>query len=1139
MSDLSPDMLTIFTEAISLDSDAERQRFLDEACSSHTSMRERIESLIRVHFEEKRFLGGSSPSNETFNQQPGDQIDAFTIREQIGEGGMGIVYVAEQTDPVRRKVALKIIKPGMATKEVVARFEAERQALAMMDHANIARVFDGGVTDRGQPYFVMELVQGRPIGEYCDRERLDVEARLKIFSQVCRAVHHAHQKGIIHRDLKPSNVLLSQIDNEVIPKVIDFGIAKAVDQKLTERTVYTRFSQLIGTPVYMSPEQTELGVVDVDTRSDVYSLGVLLYELLTGNLPFDRETLDSAGFDEMRRIIREEEPARPSTSISTLSGEAAVTVTDQRRTQLRKLKDVLAGELDWLVMKALEKDRDRRYESANLMAEDIERYLRQEPIVARPPSTMYRVSKFVQRNKARLIPASIVATVLMVGLIAALSLALKERAEKETARSELEDLQVVTASRLYASQMVQASAAWKARDYGTLRELLQSTTPQSSDSPDFRDWEWHFLSDQARDPFVEIPKKHVHQAAWNPRSNEIAVIVDSKEKTSAVEIWQPGIVSPIRKLAELSGPNPWWTTMTWSRTGNRLAIGVLAEGRVIVVDRQAGEILFDQQVCRGEDPNDFVHIKGIALSSNGDMLAAGNHKGLTQLWDVATGELRKVLFDPVEQQNLNCLAFSPDGRHLAATLKSGRRVVWENLDTDATIDFIRVSDGSEGVVEWSAYGQRLVTTDKHTVAVYQLQNSNPIAKFTHRGVSDTCWIDEFRLASCGADQTVRIWNWKTGEMLRSFRLGQSSLETMDVSPDRTMIAAWGPSGLMVARLAAQEYDVFQSDIQEGRTSFVRWSNDGNRIALRHFSNVGKDPSEHKISLRIFDVPTSRFITAHDDVNYGWILNWSKDDSRILGFGFDRNYPDLRVHYSYGVSAPDFEPGVTLQLDGQVFHGLALNQELGLLAVAVCDTEQKEVRIYDTANLEVKHRLPLPPIAFHHATLLAWSPDHQFLFVWCSIASAMDAQVYDVQNRSIKKLRSIEDFVSLEVPMIPTESFDWDPTSTQVAVGLKSGIIRIWNVNTGQPHAVTMKHSATVYELSWSPSGRRMASCTADGTIHLWDAQRGDRLASFHPPSEESLFHSVQWSPDGRRLAVGGSDGEIYILDAGSSTDKDH
>ena len=1127
MNDLSPDMLTIFTEAISLDSDVERQRFLDEACNSHPSMRERIESLIHVHFEEKRFLGGSSPSIETRDQQPGDQIDEFTIREQIGEGGMGIVYVAEQTDPIRRKVALKIIKPGMATKEVVARFEAERQALAMMDHANIARVFDGGVTDRGQPYFVMELVQGLPIGEYCDRERLDVEARLRIFSKVCRAIHHAHQKGIIHRDLKPSNVLVSQIDNEVVPKVIDFGIAKAVDQKLTEQPVYTRISQLVGTPVYMSPEQTELGVVDVDTRSDVYSLGVLLYELLTGNLPFERKTLDSVGFDEMRRIIREEEPARPSTLISTLSSDAAATVTDQRRTQRRKLKDVLAGELDWLVMKALEKDRDRRYESANLMAEDIDRYLRQEPIVARPPSTVYRWSKFVQRNKARLIPVAIVATVLMVGLVAALTLALKERAEKESARFELEDLQANTARRLYASQMVQASTAWEARDYGALQKMLQSTTPQSADSPDFRDWEWHFLSDQARRPFVAIPKTHALQASWNPQSNEIAVIVASKEKTSAVEIWQPGSVSPIRTLTELSSPNPWWTTMTWSGSGNHLAVGIHEEGRVVVVHGKTGETLFDKRVHQGA-------VRGIALSPDGDILATGNHKGLIQLWGVATGQLRKVLFDPVEKQNLNCLAFSPDGLHLAATLRYGQRVVWENLDTDATIDFVRVSDGSDGVVAWSEDGERLVATDKHTIAVYQLQNSNPIAEFTHRGVSDACWIDEFRLASCGADQTVRIWNWKTGEMLRSFRFGQSSLETLDVSPDRTMIATRGPSGLIVAQLAAQEYDVFQSDIRDGRRSLVRWSNDGSRIALRYSSQVGKDSSEHRIFLRILDLPISRFVVGHDDVSFGWVLYWSQDDTQILGFGYDRNHPDLRIHYSNGVTVPDFEPGITLQPDGQVFHGLALNQELGLLAVAVCNAEQKEVRIYDTVSLEIQHRLPLPAIAFQHTTQLEWSPNHQMLFVWCSIESAMDAQVYDVQNRQITKLRPIEDSVSFEVSTTPTEIFDWDPTSTQIAVGLKSGVIRIWDVKSGQRHAVAMQHSAPVNEISWSPSGRRIASCTADGTIHLWDAERGDRLATFHPPTKKSLFESVQWSPDGRRLAIGGSDGEIYIMDAGPS-----
>ena len=306
-----------------------------------------------------------------------------------------MVYVAEQTTPVQRKVALKIIRPGMASKDVVARFEAERQALAMMDHPNIARVFDGGATATGEPYFVMELVQGPPITEYCDAQRLSTRERLDLFRQVCQAVQHAHQKGIIHRDLKPSNVLVPRIDGVAVPKVIDFGVAKAVGlgMKLSQHTVYTQFAQMVGTPLYMSPEQTEPGVVDVDTRSDVYSLGVLLYELLTGSTPFDRDALKQAGFDEMRRMIREQEPPRPSIKVSTLKADALSTVSEQRRSDPRTLHDSLHGELDWLVMKALEKDRNRRYASASELSDDVGRYLAGDAIHAHPPSRLYQVRR--------------------------------------------------------------------------------------------------------------------------------------------------------------------------------------------------------------------------------------------------------------------------------------------------------------------------------------------------------------------------------------------------------------------------------------------------------------------------------------------------------------------------------------------------------------------------------------------------------------------------------------------------------------------------------------------------------------------------------------------------------------------------
>ena len=318
------------------------------------------------------------------SEQPGTVIGPYKLLQQIGEGGMGVVFMAEQTEPIQRTVALKIIKPGMDTRQVIARFEAERQAVAMMDHPNIAKVLDAGTTDSGRPYFVMELVKGVPITKYCDEKHLPLRARLELFMQVCQAVQHAHQKGIIHRDIKPNNVLVAEYDNHAVPKVIDFGVAKATAQRLTERTMFTEFGQVLGTMEYMSPEQSKFNQLDIDTRSDIYSLGVLLYELLAGSTPFEGKRLHEAAFDEMLRIIREEEPPKPSTRLSSI--DTLPSVAANRHTEPARLSKDVRGELDWIVMKALEKDRNRRYETASGFAADIERHLHDEPVEAGPPS---------------------------------------------------------------------------------------------------------------------------------------------------------------------------------------------------------------------------------------------------------------------------------------------------------------------------------------------------------------------------------------------------------------------------------------------------------------------------------------------------------------------------------------------------------------------------------------------------------------------------------------------------------------------------------------------------------------------------------------------------------------------------------
>ena len=377
-------------------------------------------SLLRAEEEEPGFLESPAVAvvviDHAVTEQPGTQIGPYKLLEQIGEGGMGVVYMADQQAPVRRRVALKIIKPGMDTRQVVARFEAERQALALMDHPNIARVLDAGATDSGRPYVVMELVRGVPITEFCDEGNLPLTERLDLFVQVCRAVQHAHQKGIIHRDLKPSNVLVTLHDGRPVPKVIDFGVAKATNQQLTEKTLFTNFTQMIGTPLYMSPEQAEMSGLDVDTRSDIYSLGVLLYELLTGATPFDKQRIHEASADEIRRIIRDEEPTKPSALIDAL-GQTRTNVAARRQLHPDRFAQLLRGDLDWIIMKSLEKDRVRRYQSAGGLARDIERYLAHEPIEARPPSASYRFQKFARRHRGAIATAAAVSLALVIGTL--------------------------------------------------------------------------------------------------------------------------------------------------------------------------------------------------------------------------------------------------------------------------------------------------------------------------------------------------------------------------------------------------------------------------------------------------------------------------------------------------------------------------------------------------------------------------------------------------------------------------------------------------------------------------------------------------------------------------------------------------
>jgi serine/threonine protein kinase len=551
----------IFAEALCRPQGSERDSYLDEALGRDTPARQRIDKLLRAHADAGSFLESPALSpphfgeglgevlSDTQNQspdscpeRPGTIIGPYKLLQQIGEGGMGVVFLAEQTEPVRRQVALKIIKPGMDTRQVIARFEAERQALAMMDHPNIARVLDAGTTSAagslrepspkaparvgeggkggrgepdlqasspvspspplplspsspgGRPYFVMDLVKGVPITDYCDQNRLTVSQRLALFTQVCHAVQHAHQKGIIHRDLKPSNVLVAEYDGKPVPKVIDFGVAKATAQRLTERTMFTQYGQIVGTFEYMSPEQAHFNQLDVDTRSDIYSLGVLLYELLTGSTPFEKQRLETTPFDETLRIIREEEPPKPSTRISSLSsrkraidslplagrvGEGVpsslATIAANRGLEPGKLTSVVRGELDWIVMKALEKDRNRRYETAAELASDLTHFLRDEPITAAAPSQLYRTTKFVRRNKVLVIASAAVLAGLIVGIIGTSIGLVSQSRQRAIAERERNQAQLNLATAFHSQE-----------NFAEAERLYRDALAATGDSPDDR-----------------------------------------------------------------------------------------------------------------------------------------------------------------------------------------------------------------------------------------------------------------------------------------------------------------------------------------------------------------------------------------------------------------------------------------------------------------------------------------------------------------------------------------------------------------------------------------------------------------------------------------------------------------------------
>ncbi|MFO1502089.1 MAG: serine/threonine-protein kinase [Verrucomicrobiota bacterium] len=637
-------LIEIFDEAKTHPAGAGREQFLARACAGDSELRALVLSLLNAFEGAGDFLKDTLVlPTDSVGEKSGDLIGRYRLRERLGEGGCGLVYVAEQIQPVRRRVAIKVIKLGMDTKAVVARFEAERQALAMMDHPHIARVLDAGTTEAGRPYFVMELVHGIRITDYCDQTNLTTQERVNLFVKVCHGVQHAHQKGIIHRDIKPSNILVTLHDGIPVPKVIDFGIAKAIEGRLGDATVYTHLHQFIGTPAYMSPEQAEMSGLDIDTRSDIYSLGVLLYELLVGSPPFDANELIAAGLEVMRKTIREREPVRPSSLLANLCENEQTTAAKRRGANAHGLIHLLSGDLDWIVMKCLEKDRTRRYETANDLAADLKRYLDNETVLARPPSPIYRCQKLLRRHGLAVGATGGVALALIAGTLVSTWQArqaskarqsaifarqqessARQAADRNQQRAERGELAVRRS--LYASDMKLAMQAWDAGEINRARDLLLAHVP-APNQEDLRGFDWRLL--------------------WGLCRPDESIVLPFESS-----IWDGLALSANGKLVAMGGPN------------GRLQLWDLHQQRA--VGQLRGHAL--QVCCLAFSPD------GRVLASGSGGLFAPNQAGELKLWNLESRTLITNLFG--HSLCINDVGFSYDARFLA-TAGADQTILWE------------------------------------------------------------------------------------------------------------------------------------------------------------------------------------------------------------------------------------------------------------------------------------------------------------------------------------------------------------------------------------------------------------------------------------------------------------------------------
>ena len=879
---------TLFQEVLSR-SPEERAGFLDQACAGRPALRAAIEALLAAHEKVGHLRDDQGltvdPASVEATPNPDDQAPPlgtttfhrptsstgiviagrYALTEKIGEGGMGEVWVAKQSEPVKRKVALKLIKTGMDSKAVLARFEQERQALAMMDHPNIARVFDGGMTPTGQPFFVMELVNGSPLTKFCDEARLTPKARLELFLPICQAVQHAHQKGIVHRDLKPANILVTSIDGRPVPKVIDFGVAKALTGKLTDESLSTQLGAVVGTLEYMSPEQAGVSGEDIDTRADIYSLGVILYELLTGLRPIDGTRLRKATFMEMIRIIREDEPAKPSTRLST--DESLPSLAALRQTEPKRLLASLRGELDWVVMKCLEKQRHRRYETVNGLARDIERYLIDEPVEARPPSAGYRLRKFLRRNRGPVLAASLVVLALLGGIagtIWGLIRAENRRAEAEQARdAESKRVEERDAALIReAKRIEERDAALEKRDAAigkadraldearyqldTSHFLLALGAYDNGDVPlarqrldaidaKHRGWEWHYLRRQATGGIftLEGHAGRVLSVAYSPDGTRI--FTGSDDTTAKVWDARTG-----KFLLDLKGPRRHEVnSVAFSPDGTRIATGG-SDKTAKVWDARTGKSVLELKGLTGQ-------VSSVAFSPDGTRIITGSgdfgKPGEAKVWDARTGNLLIELKG--HTRPVLCVAYSPDGTRIATgggdTSESGEAKIWNARTGMLLLDLTRQTKlTSVCGVAFSPDSERIVTgCENGTAKVWDARTGTPQLGLP----AHSSWVesvafspDGMRIVTCG-DNIARVWDARTGLRRAELKGHAGWLTSVAFSPDGEQVVTGSSDETAKVWDARTGTPKIELKSRKGEVTSVAISPDGTRIVTGTWDGI--------------------------------------------------------------------------------------------------------------------------------------------------------------------------------------------------------------------------------------------------------------------------------------------------------------